>query len=825
MKVSLPAGEYTGLKLSVEGDSTERVFPAFTLDADKEVTFYYAPAYGLYYHDAVPANDEAWKTVYFNSKDADYKSVYGAVATGESVTFALDAGEDITGATLVIGSNTYAMTPGEAVNGVRKWTVTVNDLNTIGEYDYFFVVSQASAVKVYSDDDGYYGAGAVTELTQIHPYDLVVYQSGFKTPDWMKNAVIYQIFPDRFYNGDPSNDKNQTSARGPVNYEFPAWDELPENPEWIADSNYPADAHKGDGEWSNEIYGGDLDGITAKIAYLKSLGVTVIYLNPVFASISSHRYDTSDYAQIDPILGDLGDFTELVEAAEANGMHIVLDGVFNHVSDDSKYFDRYYKYLKAGATAVGAYPYWAYVYDYMAEHNVAQAAAEAAAKTYFQGRGVTDFSYTTWFDIFNTPMSGAVDSIGERAGKPVYSYDGWWGYDSMPIIKATNGSEYQTEDWADKIIDGDNSITSYWLEQGSNGWRLDVANEVSDETWQRFREAVKATQSDAVIIGEIWDDATKYLMGDMYDSVMNYMFRNAVLSYAMGGSSQDAMRDLERLRERYPQEAFYAMMNLVDSHDTTRVLSFLDGIPDDRDKATVNTAFPTYESTSDLAKQRQYLVAFLQFTYAGAPTIYYGDERGMVGADDPDDRRTIDWDKVNDEALLAWYTKLAGIRHSYSALRTGSVEPIADGTGSILGYVRRDGGNTLIVLANNAQTAQTVTLDLSALNAEADSLKELLTGAAYTVEDGSVTVTVPALSGVILAKSTAQNPPDVPIPEVPVLPSGVPTKPAESTTKPSGSPSDPPKTGDAAPLALLTVTLFLSLGGIGVLMAGKRKKR
>ena len=238
---------------------------------------------------------------------------------------------------------------------------------------------------IYADDDGNYGKGMVTDLTNVKPYDLVVYKAGFETPDWMKNAVIYQIFPDRFYNGDTSNDFAQTSSRGEVDYEYISdWNTLPENPEQETEEKMDAykatGAYVGDGNWSNEIYGGDLKGITERIDYLKALGVNVIYLNPVFASISSHRYDTSDYNKIDPILGDLGDFEELTKVAEENGMHVVLDGVFNHVSDDSKYFDRYYKYLEAGTDKIGAYPYWAYVYDTMAEQNVSEDTAKFLAK-------------------------------------------------------------------------------------------------------------------------------------------------------------------------------------------------------------------------------------------------------------------------------------------------------------------------------------------------------------------------------------------------------------------------------------------------------------
>ena len=343
------------------------------------------------------------------------------------------------------------------------------------------------------------------------------------------------------------------------------------------------------------------------------------------------------------------------------------------------------------------------------------------------------------------------DNIGLRAGKTVYGYEGWWGYDSMPVIKATNGSEYQTGNWAEEIIGNDDgtSVGQYWISEGSDGWRLDVANEVSDETWQNFRNSVKALNNgDAVIIGEIWTDATDYLLGDMYDSVMNYVFRNAVLGYAKGGSASDATAALERIRERYPEEAFYAMMNLVGSHDTTRLLSYLDGIDDDRNQKEIDKAFPTYENTSDTAKQRQYLVAFLQFTYAGAPTIYYGDEIGMTGADDPDDRRAFTWGKGNKD-LVTWYAKLADIRSQYSALRTGSVEPIDVNDDAIMGYVRSDDKDIITVLGNNADSDKEITVSIGT-NATS-KITDIVSGTSYDVTDGKVKVNIPAYRGVILA--------------------------------------------------------------------------
>lgn len=756
--LDLEAGKYEDLKHVYEG-KTYPIKP-FELKEKKKVTFYFDPVTEIYYNNASDEVLDETK-IFFDSKDESYKSIYGAVPTNKKVTFSFETGTDAQQVTLVIKGKEKQILSLEkskkesTSKETVTWTVDTK-FKEYGSYEYYFVVAGTSSVKIYCDDDGYYGKGKVTELTNVLPYEMNVYKEGFETPDWMKNAVIYQIFPDRYYNGNKKNDLAQTDSRGDVPYEYVEdWYTIPENPEQqqLNPDSYPENAWSGDGEWSNEIYGGDLEGIVERIDYLKALGVNVIYLNPVFHSISSHRYDATDYTKIDPILGTMGDFKELVTTAEKNGMHVVLDGVFNHVSDDSVYFDRYYKFVGKDGK-VGAYPYWAFVYDYLAENEEAdQSEAEVAARKYFEEKGVTDFTYTEWFAVTkeflkNDKDEFVQDSIGDRAGKNVYGYDGWWGYDSMPVVKSTNGSEYQTPGWSKEIIDGEGSVTQYWLEEGSNGWRLDVANEVSDETWQKFRESVKSLSSDHVIIGEIWDDASEYLLGDMYDSVMNYVFRNAVVAYVKGGSAEASVNDLEKLRERYPEEAFYAMMNLVGSHDTTRILSILDGIEDDRKQTDVESAFPSYETTSDLAKVRQNLVAFIQMTYPGAPTIYYGDEIGMVGADDPDDRRGMEWGKGNQQTVET-YAQLAAIRNVYSALRTGEIIPVeAKESDHIMAYVRKDQKNTLYVAANNnTEEAQSVTF-----KAEKGTVyTDLLTGKTYEADkDGNLTVAVPKLFGVIL---------------------------------------------------------------------------
>ena len=265
---------------------------------------------------------------------------------------------DLSGETVMVdGPTTQTVDLKQSVKGDTAYWSGDLTVDTYGQYKYFFVVYYGTSVKIYCDDDGNYGSGMLTDISSLRTYDLTVYKKEFKTPDWMKNGVVYQIFPDRFYNGDTKNDDAQTTSRGAMDYEFITnWSTLPENPEQekLNPDTYPENTFKGDGAYSTEIYGGDLKGIIDRMDYLKEVGVSVIYLNPVFSSISSHRYDTTDYNKIDPILGTMGDFEQLVKEAKKHGMHIVLDGVFNHVSDDSIYFDRYYKFVGQDGK-VGAY--------------------------------------------------------------------------------------------------------------------------------------------------------------------------------------------------------------------------------------------------------------------------------------------------------------------------------------------------------------------------------------------------------------------------------------------------------------------------------------
>lgn len=757
--ITLNKGIYNDIAAEVNG-KTYSYGNIQVTDDSKVVTFSFDPKIEMVFTD-ISSNKVNGNAILFNSRDEQYKSPYGAVKLGDTIAFNLQAAKgDLTTAKLIIDAADGTQVIDMQKNGTFKY-------DTTGQYDrwtaqykpskismdkYYFVVSNGSDVKEYGDSTGYYGIGKTGDIGTLGEYGFNVYDPNFKTPDWMKNAVVYQIFPDRFFNGDPLNDYLQKLARGTTPYEFYSnWYSLPESPdiEFLKDSkgntvldkdgNPVVDPNyigvKGDGNWCNEMYGGDLKGIQAKLDYLKALGVNTLYINPISQSISNHRYDTTDYSHVDPLLGYDQDFAELTKEASKREMHIILDGVFNHVSDDSIYFDRYGKYMAKGKP-LGAYQYWSRVYDTMNNQGITQQEAEKQVTAYFASIGITDLHYKDWF-VINNKMVEAVN--GDAAH---YDYTGWDGYDSMPVIQHLNGTEYNIQSWDNEIIDGPNANSRQWLKNGASGWRLDVANEIADDVWPHFRKAVKE-EGDNVIIGEIWDDASKYLLGDKFDSVMNYRFRGAVLDFVSGnGDAVKAMNELELIREEYPKEAFEAMLNLVDSHDTERILSYLDG------KTT-----PYAPAASSDAKAKMRLVPLLQMTYPGAPCIYYGDEAGMVGVNNQDCRRAMIWGE-GDKSQVEWYAQLANIRDKYPVLRTGDIVPLnvsADNSADIMAFARNDNTNHALVAINrNTNDITGLKLSTSSIPDGTVLINALNPSEKYTVSGGSIIVNVPEQSGVIL---------------------------------------------------------------------------
>ena len=790
--------------------------------------------------------------LYFDSQSITYKSPFGAIPMeSENVTFrfAAEAGDaQLVKLELANGNDiakTYPMSISTVLDGKDYWEVTVpaKDFDSIGVWSYKFIVVDGSVKVEYGDDGVSGGTGAFSEEGQTG-YNLTVYEKDYKTPDWMKNAVVYQIFPDRFYDGDSSNNKAKLvdGSRGDGIQLFDGsegsdgvWSDIPENPRQSEEANKPYYPNaKTDGVWSNEFYGGDISGIKQKLSYLQNLGVTAIYLNPVSWAASNHKYDATDYKNLDPMFGEpvynvAGDPTSglnyeetkkasnkvyeaFADACNDLGIYLIADGVFNHVGDDSIYFDRYEKYPE-----IGAYEYWSRVWDAVEKKKVTQAEAEKQVKDYFKSQvnpntntyyTDADFAYTTWFEV-------GPEKVYDDAGKfERYDYECWWGYDSLPCVKAVTAEEtnltndenatiagsheYNNVEYRDEVIGYDltgkssaeastamqEANSQKWLWMGASGWRLDVAPDVSDETWQQFRKAVKSTAgytdvngntiADPIILGEEWGVATSYLLGDMFDSVMNYQFRAALQNFIINGADAKTFNaQLETIRENYPEEAWYAMLNLVDSHDTVRNITKID--------------YPTWEEenianapeASERAIKLQALTAIFQLSYPGAPTIYYGDEVGVTGTKDPDSRRTFPWERINSDNTIssAYASKYGDLYNTYvdaADVRNANKEIFATGDiktayaeGNIIAYARKSATKGGLSVINTSDKAITFDADVTDFLPDGLTLKDQLGSAIQaTVADGKVTITVPAYSGIMMVSTQSFE-------ELPVAPMNV----------------------------------------------------
>ena len=381
-------------------------------------------------------------------------------------------------------------------------------------------------------------------------------------PNWTKDAVFYQVFPDRFCR----------SAKYKAVGKFVDWDSLPTR---------------------ENMFGGNLAGICEKLDYIASLGVNAIYLCPIFKSNSNHRYHTVDYFEIDPVLGTLRDFDKLVKKAHKLGLRVILDGVFNHCS---RGFFQFNSLMELGKNS----------------------------------------PYVDWFHVHGWPLHA-------YSGKP--NYDCWWGYPALPKFNTDN------PDVRDYLF----SVGEYWMKRGIDGWRLDVPNEIDDDSfWQEFRRRIKAINPDAYIVGEIWDEPSRWLQGDQFDGVMNYPLRKAVLKYLFDESPIVLAEFATRLREAFPEGRFGVQMNLLGSHDTIRLASLPCSI-----------------------LHRVKLALTLLFFLPGAPCIYYGDEIGMLGGKDPDNRRAFPWDKLEEgmkKPIFGFIKELIELRRKSQVLRDGSLE-------------------------------------------------------------------------------------------------------------------------------------------------------
>lgn len=711
---------------------------------------------------AAPDNNVEWDGVRHDSRDLLYRTPGGAVPAGTPVTIRLRTfHNDVTAVQLRLydlnanGARFVDMAPaatdvacyeeGLTDKTCDFWAATV-EVSAPNNLWYRFIVTDGSDTDYYDDNtaalDG--GLGAMTDDQEDHSWALMFYDPSFRSPEWAKDAVIYQIFPDRFRNGNSRNDPKTGDSR----YDDPVvalpWGTLPEgycrnyadgstNCPWRFDDTPPDWSPTKEGPRGRDYYGGDLRGVITRLDYLKSLGVTAIYFNPIFHAKSNHRYDTYDFMKIDPALGTLGDFHRLVAEAEKRGIRIIVDSVFNHMSSDSPLFDRYGYYKTLGACESLASP------------------------------------YRDWFNFrTDTVPCGSAD------------YVGWFGFDSIPEIDKSNDEVLRY------FVTGPNSVSRYWLRQGASGWRLDVMGDASFPStyWPTFRRVVRSTDHEAIIIGELWQkDSTllRNLRGDTADTTMNYRLRDAIIGLLTPGNfdskgfadsgriiapSEFANR-ISSVREDYPDAAFLTLMNLVGSHDTERILWTLTPGAETRAEKEFNAA--------NLAsgKQRLRIASLIQFTMPGAPTIYYGDEVGVTGDDDPDDRRTYPWADTGgspDNSLLRHYRELAKIRNHYGSLSSGDLRfLLADDAAGTVAYARTQGNDAAIVAINRSNQARTVTIPVAGVipNGTAffpsycvanDQLKDWM-----HVKQGAITVTLNPMSAVLLTSYLADlTPPAAP---------------------------------------------------------------
>ncbi len=652
-----------------------------------------------------------------DSRSDLYRSPGGAVPAGTPVILRLRAAAgDLTAVELRVYdaiSQTQVIVPMRVVardgvggaHGYDYWETTLATTKVPALLYYRFIVHDGSTTRYVEDDaalDG--GTGTVLADSQDASWELLTYDPAFETPDWTHGAVVYQIFPDRFANGDTSNDPSPSAqpGEGAQRYRYgdvygnpvlaKQWGDLPEG---YCRAYTGAATPCTEQPLGRDFFGGDLAGITQHLPDLADLGVTAIYLNPIFAAPSNHRYDTSDYLTIDPDLGTQADFDAMVARAHELGMKVILDGVFNHTSSDSPYFDRAGRYSEVGA-------------------------CESA-----------DSPYASWYTL--TP------------GPPAKCYDGqtyadWFGFDTLPVLNEVPD--------VDQLIYGDDGVVRHWLAAGIDGWRLDVANELSHGFLRAIRKAAKAENPESVVIGELWDDAAPWLVGNEVDASMNYRFRRAVIGLVNGDTNDpdgaitgltpgQFVSTIESVAEDYPPQAFASMLNLVDSHDTARILWTLTPGQDNREAK---------EDPAALAKGKELLrlVAAIQLTFPGMADIYYGDEVGLTGHDDPDDRRTYPWGS-EDTGLRDWYATLAKLRGAHEALKTGDLRfLLADDDTRVVAYGRRTDGEAAITVLNLSDAPQTARVSLAGYLPAGTHLTDALGGAAPTTTESTLTVDLPA---------------------------------------------------------------------------------
>jgi len=498
-----------------------------------------------------------------------------------------------------------------------------------GLYRYYFrIVTKTHCFRLFKQGDD-------TNMESGDLWQVSCVPADFTVPQWAQGATIYQIFPDRFCK---AGNCDLTGKLTPYTVHRDWYEEV----DWAPTAEGLV--------LNNDFYGGNFQGILEKMDYIASLGTTLLYLNPISKSFSSHRYDTGDYKVPDPMLGTEADFKKLCEAAHSRGIRVILDGVYSHTGSNSLYFDKNRCFGGNGAYCSKESPYYSW------------------------------YRFKQWPD----------------------HYESWWGFDTLPTINKLDPA------FIEYIITGEDSVVAHWLRLGCDGFRLDVADELPNEFLVLLKQRIRQLKPDALLMGEVWEDASnkvaygvprRYFVDGELDSIMNYPFRTAIINFLRERDDGKALRDtVMSILENYPPQVLLANMNLLGTHDSPRILTALvDDFDGSREeKARRHLSRQQYA----MALERLYMAAFLQYTLPGSPSLYYADEAGMEGYKDPFNRRTYPWGKENAQ-LLSHFRSLGRLRADNEALRLGDIQFFQYGNNR-LGFRRSLNGRTLTIYLNRS---------------------------------------------------------------------------------------------------------------------------
>ena len=574
--------------------------------------------------------------ILYDSKEPQYKLPFGTLQPGQDclLHIHIPTAVDTTAVEIVV----------QKENGAPEKTAPMTLERVCGAYDiyqgnlvldscglyfyYFRITTRTGSFRLFKyGDDTNMEAGSLWQISCI-PAD-------FTTPDWAKGGVIYQVFPDRFHK---AGECDLTGKLEPYTV-HQQWDE---EVSWQPTKEGLV--------LNNDFYGGNFRGIAEKMDYIASLGTSILYLNPISKSFSSHRYDTGDYKTPDPMLGTEEDFAAMCEAAHAHGIKVVLDGVYSHTGSNSLYFNRDRTFPGEGA--------------YQSQNS----------------------PYYSWFTFKNWPNS----------------YKSWWDFDTLPTVDKMH------PDFIRYIITEEDSVVAHWLKLGADGFRLDVVDELPDAFVLLLKQRIRQIKPDALLIGEVWEDASnkiaygvrrRYFVDGILDSAMNYPFREALLHYLWDRDGGYGLKNtVMTIAENYPPQVLSCNMNLMGTHDTPRILTALvDQFQGSRQEQA--NRFLTPEQWAQ-AKEKLLMASFLQFMLPGAPSIYYGDEAGMEGHKDPFNRRTYPWGRENPE-LMRHFRRLGQMRKEIEALRLGDIRFFSAQDGRV-GFIRSWEGKKYRVYCNRS---------------------------------------------------------------------------------------------------------------------------